>query len=128
MPMRLAAVAWLFAGCSSTGPRSESPPAHNEGVRRAVRDHAEAIRNCYERGLTEHPGLTGRVVLQWDIEDTGRTSNVRVVRPLNAVVDDCLALEVENWTFADRPGQGKITRVVFPFVLRVDGKIGNMNP
>ncbi|MBX3022556.1 MAG: AgmX/PglI C-terminal domain-containing protein [Bdellovibrionales bacterium] len=87
-------------------------------IRETVRSHAKEILACYDAQLESKPELEGRLIMQWDIGEKGKTANVRVVQPFEPAVDDCVALKIESWTFPTEPSEkGKVGRIVFPFVF-----------
>ena len=111
---------FLFLGlsaCAGPIPLAPSPdPTQRKAITEDLRAHEGELRACYEKA--GDPNLTGRLVLQWDIGEKGRVSQVRVVAPLQPDVDDCVAGALENWTFRVEPGQEKVRRVLYPFSFK----------
>lgn len=47
-------------------------------IRRPINRSRNQLRHCYERALLPQPGLRGRVVLRWTIDDTGAVAEVGI--------------------------------------------------
>jgi TonB family protein len=93
-----------------------------EIIRRIVRRHLNEVRFCYEQALAGHPGLAGRVVVQFSIAPTGRvlasflqSSSLGVV-----AVDACVVNAVKRWEFPE-PRGGGLVMVSYPFQLAPAG-------
>ncbi len=89
-----------------------------EAIRRVIREHIREIRNCYERELQRSPDLYGKLVLQWNIVEGGRATEVKVVSNGlgNNDVAQCVSGRLRSWKFPDPP-KDQIGQVVFPFVF-----------
>jgi hypothetical protein len=72
-----------------------------EIIRRIVRQHRNEVAFCYERGLSAHPDLTGRVVAQFTIAATGRVLGSTVAESTlpERSVSECIAQAVRRWEF-----------------------------
>lgn len=74
-----------------------------------LRRHGRDIRRCYERALPDEPELGGRIVLEFDIDDRGRTSDVSLgENEVGTGVGDCITGRVRRWRF-DEPEGGTVT-------------------
>lgn len=89
-----------------------------EGIRRVVRANQREIQACYEKALNQDPGLSGKVVLEWEIGDRGRVGKVRVLNSSlgNRSVENCMMSALKRWTFPEPPPD-QIAVVAFPFVF-----------
>lgn len=87
-----------------------------EIVRRIVRQHRNEVRFCYERGLTARPELSGRVVTQFTIANSGRVLGSAVSESSlgDRDVERCLAEAVRRWEF---PSSQQTAVVSYPFVF-----------
>ncbi len=78
---------------------------------------SEAIRHCYELGLTKDEHFAGTVEIGWKIQMDGRVSSVNIVGTTksNDAVEECLLAEIMRWEF---PPSAEPTVVgVYPFVF-----------
>lgn len=108
----------MTAGCASTGGKATADGGMDkEVIRRTVRSHVKDISACYNEALEKKPDLQGKLVMQWDIGKKGKVSEVRIVRSVDPLVDDCVALKIEGWVFPIEPTGDQVGRVVFPFGL-----------
>jgi hypothetical protein len=98
------------------GDRSGGGCLDKEIVRRVVRQHRNEVRFCYERALAARPTLSGRVLTQFMIADSGRVLMSRVAESSLADGDvaECIAAAVRRWEF---PASAQALLVSYPFVL-----------
>ena len=91
-------------------------------VRRVIWEHRDQIRYCYERQLTKHPGLFGKLTLEWTIKSDGHTHNVRAVESTfyERSVSDCVRSRIRNWRFP-APNGGGTVEVRYPFLFKTSG-------
>jgi hypothetical protein len=90
-----------------------------EQVRRVVERNQRAIKYCFEKVLQRNMKLSGKVVLYWRIEPSGKVKPSPKVKSStlgNADMEDCLTRQVGKWTFDAAPN-GQITDVRYPFVF-----------
>jgi len=83
-----------------------------------VNKHIGAIRYCYEKSLLENPGLTGKVLMEWEITGFGIVdiAKVKTASLRDSSVNSCLVREVRSWKFPKPRGGGKVT-VSYPFIF-----------
>jgi TonB family protein len=76
-----------------------------------------AIKSCYERQLKRNPKLGGTVKVAWTIEQSGRTSGVRVVADStgSAALGQCVRSQIKRWRFPQPDGGSVMVR--YPFVF-----------
>jgi TonB family protein len=93
-----------------------------EIVRRIIRLHLNEVRFCYEQELPRHPGLSGRLVVQFMVAGTGRviTSFVESSTIPDPRVGMCVTEAVRRWEFP-RPDGGGLVQVSYPFQLQPAG-------
>ncbi|MDB4970954.1 MAG: putative abductin-like protein [Myxococcales bacterium] len=87
-----------------------------EIVRRIVRQHRNEVRYCYERALVAKPELTGRIVTQFTIANTGRVLGSSVIESSlgDRGAEQCIAEAVRRWEF---PSSAQMAVVSYPFML-----------
>lgn len=84
-------------------------------IRRVVREKSDSVRHCYERALQRTPGLGGRVVLRWVLQD-GRVRGARVAHDeVGGGVGTCIARGMGHWRFPSLAGAIDVT---YPWVFR----------
>lgn len=88
-----------------------------EAIRRVILANKRAIKACYERALTRNRGLSGKLVLQWNIEERGRVTAAKVVsNQLDDTVSSCIIQRLKTWKFPEPPAD-QIAQVQYPFVF-----------
>lgn len=95
-----------------------------EAVRRRIKHNLNLIRGCYNSELnrldkTGRRTLEGKVVLKWEIIDSGVAKNVRVSSSTlgNKTIERCIADRLATIVFPDPP-PGTIAEVSYPFVFK----------
>ncbi len=91
-------------------------------IRRVVREHAGQVRYCYETQLAMSPGLTGKVVMRWVINDEGRVTQSSSAdnQTGSAALEGCLSTRIKTWVFP-KPKGGGVVVVNYPFVFKPAG-------
>lgn len=87
-----------------------------EAVRVIVREHVSEVRKCYENRLRTKPELSGKLVLQWDINRDGVVANPMASQALDAEVDNCVIDKLKTWKFPEPPNN-RVAKVSYPFVF-----------
>jgi hypothetical protein len=89
-----------------------------EQIQKVVLAHRGAIQYCFEKELQRVPGLSGKIVLTWRIDGSGKvtSSKVKSTTMGNANVEDCLARQVRGWKFP-APSGGNQAVVNYPFLF-----------
>jgi len=87
-------------------------------VTRVVNQHIHQIQACYERELLNEPDISGRIVFDWTVTESGGVKDVRVRSSTlgNAAVADCIAALIKKWKFA-QPEGGEVI-ITYPFLFR----------
>jgi outer membrane biosynthesis protein TonB len=80
-----------------------------KGVRLALQRRAGAIQQCYERALRSNAKLSGKVVLQWLINELGKVELIKIVQNTLAdkAVSTCIADTIKSIYFP-RPTKGSV--------------------
>ena len=88
-------------------------------IRRVVLRRVAALRACYERQLRVKPGLAGKLVVKWTIDERGRVKDVEIVEDTlnDEAVASCVTRIVRRMRFP-RPAGGQETQITYPFVFR----------
>lgn len=63
------------------------------GVQMALKRRERGIQQCYERSLKSNPKLSGKVTVEWGINEQGRALNVKITQSSvsDAKVGECIA-------------------------------------
>lgn len=108
------------AAASQSPPRVRGVPApepsesSNEAIASVFRQHAGALRQCYERALRESPALSARSeTLRATILPSGRVGSVVVrLQPRSPALERCIGDALRRMVFA--PHEGGPIEVSFP--------------
>ena len=84
-----------------------------------IKRHMNQIRYCYERELTSHPQLGGRIVVKFVIAKDGTVSkaSARSSTVNNKSVEGCLNSRFKRFKFPEPKGGG-IVIVSYPFIFQ----------
>jgi hypothetical protein len=84
-----------------------------------VRQHTDAVGECFERGLARDPSLAGRVTMRWLVDRAGRVLRAGVVdTELHSPdVESCIGREICSWRFPPVGDGYDPTVVDFPWVF-----------
>lgn len=121
------AVAQLASHTAST-PRAQTGAIAVHGgldkalVRRAIRQHLNAIRYCYSRALLTNHQLEGRVSVEFAIAADGKVATAKILTSTlaDAAAEQCITAAIRRIVFP-KPPQGDLVIVSYPFVLRAPG-------
>ncbi|MBK6849447.1 MAG: AgmX/PglI C-terminal domain-containing protein [Proteobacteria bacterium] len=93
-----------------------------ELVRRAIRQHLNAIRYCYSRALLTNHQLEGRVSVEFAIAADGKVATAKILTSTLAdtAAEQCITAAIRRIVFP-KPPQGDLVIVSYPFVLRAPG-------
>ncbi|MBK8012230.1 MAG: energy transducer TonB [Deltaproteobacteria bacterium] len=77
----------------------------------------KALRSCYENALKRDKSLSGKIVIEFEILESGKTSNVKVrdVSLKSGEVAECIARRAKFWRFP-KPDGGSVL-VAYPVVF-----------
>jgi hypothetical protein len=75
-----------------------------QAVRRVIKEHAGAVRRCYEQRLAVDPRLSGSLSMRWVIDATGRARTPCIVGGDATTLPDeevgrCVLSEIAEWVF-----------------------------
>lgn len=100
--------------------KAETPEVDGElsqgQIARVMRRQIKALRDCYERALKRNRGLRGKLVIRFEIMETGRTANVDFDDMLGSSdVISCIRRRAKYWRFP-KPEGGSVF-VAYPIVF-----------
>lgn len=80
-----------------------------------------AITACYEKQLKKNPKLSGKVKVQFTIQESGRVDEARVIEDStgDGAVGQCIVENIKRWRFP-KPDGGSVT-VAYPFLFTPAG-------
>lgn len=86
-----------------------------ELIDREVRRHRAQLKFCYNKQLTRHPNLSGKVTLHWIIAMDGSVKGAKVRSSSlgNKDAESCMVRALQGWRFP-KP-QGGVVTVDYPF-------------
>ncbi len=88
-------------------------------IDRVIKQHLAQLRYCYQRELTKHPDLAGKVVIKFTIAADGTVSSAAIKQTTlnNETVEACLVARFMRMTF-DAPAGGGIVIVSYPLIFK----------
>lgn len=102
-------------------PRMESPEVEGDlspdVIKDVMRKNLRAMKDCYERQLKRFPTLQGKIVISFEIVETGKVQGVDFVEDTvrNSEVKQCILGRARFWRFP-KPDGGSVF-VSFPLVF-----------
>ena len=90
----------------------EAPEVDGElsqaAINRVLNRQKKALRDCYERALKRNRGLKGKIVISFEILETGRTAEISINDQMGSkAVSSCIRKRVRYWRFP-RPDGGSV--------------------
>jgi hypothetical protein len=82
-------------------------------IRGKMKENLSSFKDCYEEGLKTNPKIGGRVVLEWDVDETGSVKRADVK---DTAVENCMVDKLKAIKFPPAP-TGQIVSVFYPFVF-----------
>ncbi len=91
-----------------------------EEVGAVIHAHMAEIRYCHEASLLYQPNLSGRVVVQFSIDPTGKVekANVQSSSVNDGNLEKCIVSKLVTWKFP-KPKGGTHVTVSYPFAFKV---------
>lgn len=88
-----------------------------EEVARVINQHLREVQSCYEKTLISDPGLSGKLVLEWTIQENGSVGRVKQKTSTlrNPGVASCIMSALKRWNFP-KP-RGGVVIVSYPFIF-----------
>ncbi len=89
-------------------------------IARVMKRKLKSLRACYEGALKRNRQLKGKLVIEFEIMETGRTSNVEFSGSLNSKeVQKCIKRRAKSWRFP-KPDGGSVF-VSYPIIFSPAG-------
>ena len=87
-------------------------------ILKVVMSRRRGIQACYDRQLQRVRGLSGKVVIRWKIDPSGKVLGAKVgsTTMRNGAVEDCIVRQVRSMKFPS-PKNGTVAVVNFPFIF-----------
>jgi C-terminal processing protease CtpA/Prc len=113
--MKILAIILLL---SISGHADESNSIDKEAVRKIIRKNLASFKKCYDNEVNDNPDIGGKVVLSWDISDTGelKTANIKSSDLKNLNAEECIVSTVKTLKFPEA-AKGTTINVSYPFVF-----------
>ncbi len=89
-------------------------------IRRFIRRKLPSVRHCYEKVLLRNPGLSGTVVVKFEIGADGSVSKA-TSKGMDASVADCVSKTLGTMQFP-KPNGGGVVTVRYPFTFQPPSK------
>jgi TonB family protein len=92
-----------------------------DGIRQVILSNSKQLKSCYEKGLSSNQSLHGKVVLEWQINESGSVPQAKVKQSTieSAAVESCLLAALRGWRFPPAPA-GQIAEVTYPMIFLSD--------
>ncbi len=94
-----------------------------EIIRQYIRAHRQQIRYCYEREMTRHPDLAGKLRVHFVIDHRGHVSLAEASQSRGLAATNlraCVLDRVKGWRFPRPTGGGEVD-VTYPFLFAPRG-------
>ncbi len=87
----------------------------NSDIIEGVSSHKPDLASCVQKQKAADPSLSGKLVMKWQIQTNGRTSNISVTSEefKGTPIAKCIGDLIKTWTFPKHKKQGE--PVSFPF-------------
>jgi hypothetical protein len=85
-------------------------------IHQVIREHIGEVRECYSERLKDHPNASGKIVLEWDIDENGNVKAPHAKRSVDRDLEECLIAKLKTWKFPVPP-KNMVSRVDFPFMF-----------
>lgn len=92
-----------------------------EAVAKVINSHLHEVSACYERALLKTPGLSGKIVLEWQITTSGTVGFAKTKSSTmqSAAVESCILTSLKTWRFPPAKGAGVL--ITYPFMFNSVG-------
>jgi TonB family protein len=90
-----------------------------ENIQRVVMQNMAALRYAYNKRLRQKPGLTGKIVVKFSIDEFGKVISANVVESTMAdsELESTVVFRVKSWNFEKIDKPGDISEVTYPIVF-----------
>jgi hypothetical protein len=101
-------------------PHGHDPGRGPDDIGAIVKAHRDEARACYEKALTDHPGIEGDLVLSWTVDPKGNVSQIGLDASRSQITEPtlvtCISEIIKRILFAPSPA-GFETKASYPFNL-----------
>lgn len=89
-----------------------------QAVRATVGENLGAVKGCYTDAAKRNPNLAGKVILEWDVDDTGAVKRAIVKSSTlnDSATEACMIEKLKATRFTPAP-KGVTTNITYPFVF-----------
>jgi TonB family protein len=112
----------FLKGGALTGGRNRA------SIQRVVMQNMAALRYAYNKRLREKPGLCGKVMVKFAIDEFGKVVVAQMVESTinDSTFEQTVVARVKSWNFEKIDKPGDVTDVTYPFVFSNDVPCSNM--
>jgi len=91
----------IVSGCGSTQKKN----ARAEELIDVYRQSGRRAEGCYRDALVQDPSISGRLVLAWKVDHSGKAQNARIERSnvVNKFLEDCILNHLGEVDFPKQP-------------------------
>lgn len=95
-----------------------------EAIRSTIRSHGRKLFACYAKATQKDPKAKGKIVISFDVADTGKVKKSSVYANDTADEDlaQCVRKELNKLTYA-KPPKGQTARILYPFAFSPAGEL-----
>ena len=109
----------LFAAATTS---TQAMALTKEEIRQSVQQKGPQMQECYNDALKIKKSIGGKLVLSWEITDTGKAEKVKVVKSVEKNLDACITKLIAETPFTAAP-QGTIAEIgSYTFDLKASDK------
>ena len=92
-----------------------------EAIRDAIWLESDEVQACYVKALKDIPGLKGKLVVAFEVDETGKAKNLKreTGTILNQDIFSCVAKALEAAEFPPA-ASGTVVSVKYPFVFQLN--------
>ena len=104
--------------CGEEVGEEKGPSLEKEEIKEVIQSHTEEIRYCYTKVLTVEPELEGKVVVRFEIRETGKVGTVEITESTlnHESVEGCIVAAIRKWVFPE-PRNEDTVFVTYPFIF-----------
>jgi outer membrane biosynthesis protein TonB len=94
-----------------------------DDVGKVIHAHLNEVRYCYESSMLRHPGIEGKMIVDFRIQSSGivKTAAVKSSTLTDSALEQCIVSHLMKWLFP-KPKGGVEVAVSYPFVFKTLGK------
>lgn len=88
-------------------------------IMRTVRNNMASLKYAYNRRLKARPGIKGKVLVRWSIDEFGTVRHCKIVTSTmqDPTFEKEIVRKIKAWAFGRIPIPGDVTEVTYPFVF-----------